>query len=71
MEILISTGPIPFSFITITKEKRVKTKGAEQRDDFSVNKLGHVQLKGKLEDNMTKEVCDKNVKVKQFLDKTK
>ena len=45
MEGLISTGPIPSSFIT-------KTKEAEQTCDLSVNRLGHVQLKGNLERKM-------------------
>ena len=45
MEGLLSTEPIPSSFIT-------KTKEAEQTDDLSVNRLGHVQLKGNLEKKM-------------------
>ena len=45
MEGLLSTGPILSSFIT-------KTKEAEQTDDLSVNRLGHVQLKGNLEKKM-------------------
>ena len=42
MEGLLSTRPIPSSFIT-------KTKDAEQTYDLSVNRLSHVQLKGNLE----------------------
>ena len=38
-------GPIPSSFIA-------KTKEAEQTDDLSVNRIGHVQLKGNLEKKM-------------------
>ena len=45
MEGLLSTGPISSSFIT-------KTKEAEQTDDLSVNRLGHVQLHGNLEKKM-------------------
>ena len=45
MEGLLSTGPIPSSLIT-------KTKEAEQTDDLSVNRLSHVQLKGNLEKKM-------------------
>ena len=45
MEGLLSTGHIPSSFIN-------KTKEAEQKDDLSVNRLGHVQLKGNLEKKM-------------------
>ena len=42
---MLSTGPIPFSFIT-------KTKETEQTDDLSVNRLGLVQLNGNLEEKM-------------------
>ena len=41
----VITEPIPSSFIT-------KTKEAEQTDDLSVNRVGHVQLKGNLEKKM-------------------
>ncbi len=41
----VINGPIPSSFITNTKED-------EQTDDISVNRLGHVQLKGNLEKKM-------------------
>ena len=41
MEGLLSTGPIPSSFIA-------KTKEAEQTNDDSVNRLGHVDMEKKM-----------------------